>query len=79
MSLLPEISRGATLLLVVLTPIVHVAISVGVYRDASERVHRREFLYLLSPLAWFGVTLLTGLLGMAFYWLAHSSTLGREK
>lgn len=79
MSLLHSFSGFAPVALLALTIAVHVIIAVGVYRDASERFHRRENLFMFPPLAWSAIALLTGLLGLTFYWLAHHSTLAKEK
>lgn len=78
MSVLLPLSSFATFAFFALTAAVHLIIAIGVHRDASERTYRKEPLFMFPPLCWAAIALLTGLLGLAFYWLAHHSKLSRD-
>jgi hypothetical protein len=54
----------------VLVPLLHLALALAVWRDARGRPA-----VLLPAWLWAAATLLLGLPGLAFYWVAHHSTL----
>ncbi|MGE9294903.1 MAG: hypothetical protein ACQKBV_01240, partial [Puniceicoccales bacterium] len=53
--------------------ILHIWLALYIAADAKAFRHRQP-LFLDSPFLWMFLTLLTGLVGAAFYWLVHYST-----
>jgi hypothetical protein len=74
----PELLQTFSVLLLVATAIVHVALAVGVLQDGLKLVEHRHRIYFLPPSLWALATLLTGVLGATAYWLMHCSTLRKE-
>jgi len=54
----------------------HIWLSLYVGADAKA-FRNRQPLFLHSPYLWMLIVLLTGILGAAFYWTVHYSTLRR--
>ncbi len=59
----------------VLTCLLHVIIAIAVFRDARDLRYSQKGPFLLPPIAWSLISLLTGILGLALYWVIHHSTL----
>jgi len=56
--------------------IVHIWLALYVLLDAKA-YDARNGLFLASPLLWGFIVLVTGIVGLALYWLVHYSTLRR--
>jgi hypothetical protein len=55
-----------------------ILISLGVYRDASERKIIGKKVVILTPAYWACVCLFLNLPGLALYWVAHYSTFSKN-
>ena len=57
--------------------LMHVLFMVGIWHDCRRLENSGRPPAVLSPLAWALAGLLTGLMGVALYWLAHYSRFAR--
>jgi hypothetical protein len=76
MNFLAPFSMGWVVVYWLAIGIVHVFFALAVLRDAQRReklFHRGTF--IVSPGLWALATLVSGILGVAVYWLIHHSTL----
>ena len=68
---------GFAFLIAVVNAVVHVVLAIAVMADQAKRTHRVYRERSLGPAwVWILVTLLTGVIGAAVYWLIHVSNLG---
>ena len=58
---------------------VHASFAVGVKFDAEKREERGEEVLFVKPLMWGLAALATGVLGVAVYWLLHSSNVASRR
>jgi threonine/homoserine efflux transporter RhtA len=58
--------------------IVHIVFATAVHHDAEKLQSAGAEPALLNPMMWALITLVTGLTGAAFYWVANRSTLSRS-
>lgn len=70
-----EIFRVFTTIAVVLSFILHCILAYAVYQDAQRLDRMPSRLFLVGPILWSLITLLSGVLGLAIYWLVHYSEL----
>ncbi|WP_309399323.1 hypothetical protein [Cerasicoccus maritimus] len=63
-----------TLLFPLLLIVLHVWLALYIFFDAKV-FRNRQGLFLDSPALWGLMTLISGIIGAAFYWLVHYSTL----
>ncbi len=70
-----EITMCAALVMTGAAVLLHIFLALGVLRDGSSRENQRQGLIFFGTLGWAFVTLLSGLFGLAIYWLMHYSTL----
>ncbi len=58
--------------------IVHLALTMAVWQDASRFDHDGHPTFFVGPFLWALMTLMGGLLVVTVYWLMHHSTLRRD-
>lgn len=74
---LGEIFQLITLSLLALGAIIHIALAISVFSDASQRGVEKKPVVFLGPTLWGLTCLCTGLFGLLAYWLIHHSALRR--
>jgi len=59
----------------IIIAVVHVALSIGVYRDAIALRSKGMNTFFVTPVVWAGATLLGGVISLLAYWFIHHSSL----
>ena len=67
-----------SLMLMVLTAIVHLFCAIGVARDSNNFTRQQIPTQIVSASIWVLATLVGGMLVLALYWFMHHSTLARR-
>jgi hypothetical protein len=75
LSLLNELRTGLYFAAAVVVPLLHVFLAVGVLSDTRQLASRGRRTELVPGVIWTVAVLVTGVLGLALYWLVHHSTL----
>ena len=55
--------------------LLHLFLSIGVYREASDRSLRGRKVWFIGPFLWAFATFIGGIFTAAIYWTMHHSTL----
>lgn len=76
-SLTTAVGAVLTLALLLGTVVVHILFAMGVRIDANKRLRGEYRLQLVHPDAWAFLVLVTGLIGVGFYWVMHESRFAR--
>lgn len=71
-------SNNVSLLILVLTFLVHLFCAIGVARDSNNFTRQQIPTQIISPPVWVMASLLGGIIVLALYWAMHHSTLARR-
>lgn len=70
-----EISRAISSVIGVLSLILNCILAYAVNQDAQRLCRMPSHLFLVGPIIWSLLTLVSGVVGLAIYWLVHYSSL----
>ena len=76
-NLTASITDAIALLILIGTIALQILFAMGVRIDAKKRMQRKDRLLLVHPDAWAFLVLITGLIGVGFYWVMHESRFGK--